>query len=168
MKISTQIRMMGLSVLGLMAAMPAMAGQVSGTIGVSLTIIDAGQSSTEGFSSNPADYAGGRYISALTDAANGEKVGIYLNGQQVASAISNDGVINFALNAKDTSQMNVTLKSQGREVQVLHAAYRARKNAPVPQMVLDPQVRQMQVPVRNADGSMGTQAISIKSVIVTY
>lgn len=168
MKLPKQIRMAGFSIFAFFAASSAMAGMTSGTIGVSLTIIDVGQSSSEGLSSNPADYTGGRYISALTDAGNGEKVAIYLNGQQVASAISNNGVINFSLNSKDADSMNVALKSKGREVQVLHAAYRSRQNAPVPQMVLDPQVRQMQVPVRNADGSMGSQTISVKSVIVTY
>ncbi|WP_413582911.1 hypothetical protein [Bdellovibrio sp. HCB288] len=152
-------RTVGLTLAGLMVSVVSHAGMVSGTIGVSLTIIDMAQMTSEGFSSNPTDYTGGRYISALTSANDGERVGIYLNGQQVASAISNKGVINFQLNAKDASSIDVKLKSKGRDVQVIHAAYRSRQNAPVPQMVLDPQIRQMQV---------GGQTMNVQSVIITY
>ncbi|MEK2689276.1 hypothetical protein [Bdellovibrio sp. GT3] len=152
-------RTVGLTLAGLMVSVFSHAGMVSGTIGVSLTIIDMAQMTSEGFSSNPTDYTGGRYISALTSANDGERVGIYLNGQQVASAISNKGVINFQLNAKDSSSIDVKLKSKGRDVQVIHAAYRSRQNAPVPQMVLDPQIRQMQV---------GGQTMNVQSVIITY
>jgi hypothetical protein len=168
MKFSKQIRTLSLSIVGLLMASAASAASTSGTITVSLTIIDVGQSTAEGFSSNPTDYTGGRYISALTTASDGEKVGIYLNGQQVASAVSNKGVINFALNVKDASSVDLSLKSQGRDVQVIQAAYRSRKDAPVPQMTLDPQIRHMQIPVKNADGSTSNQTVPVQSVIISY
>ncbi|WP_413585692.1 hypothetical protein [Bdellovibrio sp. HCB274] len=153
------IRMTALTLLGLAMTSPAVAAMTSGQFQVTLTIVDVAQMSAEGFSSNPADYTGGKYITALTDARDGERIGIYLNGQQVASAISNKGVINFQLNAKDTKNINVSLKSKGREVQVIQAAYRSRANAPVPHMALDPQIRQIQV---------GNQTMNVQSVIITY
>lgn len=160
MKISKHFWTVSLSLLALLvASSQASAASTSGSITVSLTIIDVGQSTAQGFSSNPTDYTGGRYISALTTAADGETVGIYLNGQKVASAISNKGVINFAVNAKDTSQVNLSLQSKGREVQVIQAAYRSRKDAPVPQMTLDPQIRHMQI---------GNETVPVQSVIISY
>ncbi|UYL10702.1 hypothetical protein B9G69_008950 [Bdellovibrio sp. SKB1291214] len=165
MKISTQICM---SLVGLLISSVASAGTTSGSIGVTLTIIDVAQSTAEGFSANAADYTGGRYVTALTTASDGETVGIYLNGQQVASAVSNKGVINFALNVKDASQVDVKLKSKGREVDVIQAAYRARPNAPAPQMSLDPQLRHMQVPVKNSDGSTSYKTVPVQSVIISY
>ncbi|WP_413576253.1 hypothetical protein ACLVWU_17875 [Bdellovibrio sp. HCB290] len=159
MKTAKLIRITAMSLLGLVMASPAMAAMTSGQIIVSLTIVDAAQMTSEGFSANPADYTGGRYITALTDARDGEKVGIYLNGKQVASAVSNKGVINFQLNAKNAENINVSLKSQGREVQVIQAAYRSRANSPAPHMALDPQIRQVQV---------GNQTVNVQSVIITY
>ncbi len=168
MKFTDSLRTLSLFGVGLFLTSTASAGMTSGSIQVTLTIIDVGQMTAEGFSSNPTDYTGGRYISALTTAANGEKVGIYLNGQQVASAISDKGVINFALNVKDASQVNLSLKSKGRDIQVIQAAYRARQNAPVPQMSLDPQIRQVSMPVKNADGSISNQLVPVQSVIISY
>jgi hypothetical protein len=164
MKFSTQICM---SILGLLMASSASAASTSGSIQVTLTIVDGGRTTT-GMSSNSIDYTGGRYITALTTASNGAPVDIYLNGSKVASAVSNEGVINFALNIEDASKVDVKLKSKGQAVDVIQAAYRARPNSPSPQMRLDPEIRYMQVPVKNADGSTTTKTVPVQSVIVSY
>lgn len=95
-------------------------------------------------------------------------MGIYLNGREVATAVSNKGVINFALNVKDASQVDVKLKSKGRNIDVIQAAYRARPNAPAPQMSLDPQIRYTEMPVKNADGSTTYKTVPVQSVIISY
>ncbi|QDK36605.1 hypothetical protein [Bdellovibrio sp. NC01] len=137
----------------------AHAGTSTGTIAVSLTIVEQAQMAST-LSSNSADYQGATALHVLTNATDGQAVDIYLNGAKVASTRSNNGVVVVTMNEKLANAKNVDLsfRSGGKNLQVLQSAVE-RGNNLIPKMTLDPQVRQVQI---------GNRTVGIQSVVVEF
>ncbi|MBO9667072.1 MAG: hypothetical protein J7501_09695 [Bdellovibrio sp.] len=144
----------------------AQAGSTSGQIMVTLTIVEQSELSAGPLSTSPQAYVGGKFVSALTDVPNGETVGIYLNGTQVAKTTSDNGVVNFNINAKDAKYMDISLRSKGKQVNVLHASY-ARTASSAPIQRFGPKT-QVNVPVKRADGSTSMQSMNVQTIEVIY
>lgn len=135
------------------------AGTTTGTIAVSLTIVEQAQVAST-LSTNTSDYQGVSAVHVLTNAANGQVVDVYLNNSKVASTRSNNGVVVVAMNEKlvNAKNVNLSFKSSGKNLQVLQSAVQ-RGNGLIPKMTLDPQVRQVQI---------GNETVGIQSVLVEF
>ncbi|XGC80279.1 hypothetical protein ACES2L_13185 [Bdellovibrio bacteriovorus] len=145
---------------------PAMsfAGQISGTIGVRLVITANGATSSS-LSSDPSAYSNYQSMAILTNAANGETVDILVNGQKVASAISQNGTIHVEISWKQEDSVNLSFRSSGKDVQVLQTAY-VNSNTAAPKMT--PQTYTQKVTVENADGTTSTKNVEVQTVVIEY
>lgn len=145
---------------------PAMsfAGQVSGSIGVRLVITANGATSST-LSSDPSAYSNYQSMAILTNAANGETVDILLNGQKVASAISQNGTIHVEINWKQEDSVNLSFRSSGKDLQVLQTAY-VNGQTFAPKMT--PQSYTQKVTTENADGTTSTKNVEVQTVVIEY
>ncbi|UOF01022.1 hypothetical protein [Bdellovibrio reynosensis] len=145
---------------------PAMsfAGQISGTIGVRLVITANGATSSS-LSSDPGAYSNYQSMAILTNAANGETVDILVNGQKVASAISQNGTIHVEISWKQEDAVNLSFRSEGKELQVLQTAY-VNGQTMAPKMT--PQTYTQKVTTENADGTTSTKNVEVQTVVIEY
>lgn len=142
----------------------SLAGTTSGTIGVRLVITEAGATSSN-VSSNTQDYRSYQSMAILTNAANGQSVDILVNGTKVASAISQNGMINVEISWKSEDSVNLEFRSSGKEVQVLQTAY-VNGHTVAPKMT--PQTYTQQVTVQNADGTQAIKNVEVQTVVIEY
>ncbi|UXR65898.1 hypothetical protein EZJ49_06510 [Bdellovibrio bacteriovorus] len=146
----------------------ASGGSVSGTIGVSLTIVSAGEVSSS-ITTEPEKLRTLKALSILTDAKDGAVVDVYINRQHVTSTRSQNGTVYFELNWKSDDRMNLELRSAGRPLQVLQSAYVTSANQTIPKMTVDEKYSyQRQVLVTNEDGSQSVKTVEVKSIVVEY
>lgn len=149
----------------LLSALSASAGMTSGTIGVSLTIVEAGKLSSD-VTSEPSELRSLKALSILTEAKDGAVVDVYINRQLITSVRSQKGVVNFELNWTSDDKMNLELRSGGKVLEPLQTAYIDRNTSLIPKM--STQGYQRQVQVTNEDGTQSTKTIEVKTVVVEY
>lgn len=162
----TFVRLAFLSVSILFASV-SNAGTTSGSIGVSLRIVEASATSTS-VNSNPAQMRESKALSILTDAKDGAVVDVYINRQQVASTRSIQGVVNFEINWKVEDNMKLELRSGGKVLQTLQTAYINHGSTTAPKMYVEPQVYKRQIQVTHSDGSHSMKTVEVKSIVVEY
>lgn len=149
----------------LLSALSASAGMTSGTIGVSLTIVEAGRLSSD-VTSEPSQLRDIKALSILTEAKDGAVVDVYINRQLITSVRSQKGVVNFELNWTSEDKMNLELRSGGKVLEPLQTAYITPSTTMIPKM--SSQAYQRQVQVTNDDGTLSTKTIEVKTVVVEY
>lgn len=141
------------------------AGTTSGSIGVSLTIVDAGKTSS-GAPTSPTDLQSVKSLSVLTDAVNGAVIDVLMNGQKIASVLSQNGVIHFDVDLRDADSIHFAFKSNGKNVNVLQTYYRQGKHSISPQM--SQKTYRQQVPTTDAQGNPSTRTVDVQVVEISY
>lgn len=141
------------------------AGTTSGSIGVSLTIVDAGKTSSSAPTS-PSDLQSVKSLSVLTDAANGAVIDVLLNGQKIASVPSQNGVIHFDVDLQDAESINFSFKSGGKTVNVLQTYYKQGDHSITPQM--RKKTYRQQIPTTDSQGTSSTREIDVHVVEISY
>ncbi|WP_373998279.1 hypothetical protein [Bdellovibrio bacteriovorus] len=148
-----------------LAAMTVHAATTTGSIGVSLTIVDAGKTSSSAPTS-PSDLQSVKSLSVLTDAANGAMIDVLLNGQKIASVPSQNGVIHFNVDLQDAESINFAFKSNGKTVHVLQTYYKQGDHSITPQM--SKKTYRQQIPTTDTQGRSSTREIDVQVIEISY